>query len=145
FCISGPDVLKCSQFVDKELMKGNKDVTMSLDLLPNKSQNELLTTLTRYMSENPKKSIKNILKGVVPERFLTYMLDKINIKEDQKAANTSNDDLYILIQGCKRFNFKVDGSLTLEKAYVTGGGITTKEIVPKTIKSKLMTRLFLSG
>ncbi|MBU5468603.1 NAD(P)/FAD-dependent oxidoreductase [Virgibacillus sp. MSJ-26] len=145
FGISGPAVLRCSQFVVKELMKGNKDVTMSLDLLPNKSQNELLTTLTRYMSENPKKSIKNILKGVVPERFLTYMLDKINIKEDQKAANTSNDDLHQLIQGCKRFNFKVDGSLPMEKAFVTGGGITTKEIVPKTMQSKLMPRLFFSG
>lgn len=145
FGISGPAVLRCSQFVVKELMKGNKDVTMSLDLLPNKSQNELLTTLTRYMSENPKKSIKNILKGVVPERFLTYMFDKNNIKEDQKAANTSNDDLYQLIQGCKRFNFKVDGSLPMEKAFVTGGGITTKEIVPKTMQSKLMPRLFFSG
>jgi len=145
FGISGPAVLRCSQFVVKELIKGSKNVTMSLDLLPNKSQNELLTTLTRDMSENPKKSIKNILKGIIPERFITYMLDKNNIKEDQKAANTSNDDLHQLIQGFKRFNFKVDGSLPMEKAFVTGGGITTKEIVPKTMQSKLMPRLFFSG
>src|SRR5690625_7561355 len=73
------------------------------------------------------------------------MLDKINIKEDQKAANTSNDDLHQLIQGCKQFNFKVDGSLPMEKAFVTGGGVSIKEIIPKTMQSKFTPRLFFSG
>lgn len=145
FGISGPAVLRCSQFVVKELMKGRETVTMLLDLLPHQSQEELLTTITQEMEMSPKKSIKNILKGMIPERFLTYIFEKNYINEDQKAANTSNEDIRQLIQWIKRFTFFVDGSLPMEKAFVTGGGVSTKEIVPNTMQSKLVPRLFFSG
>lgn len=145
FGISGPAALRCSQFVVKELMKGRKTVTMLLDLIPHQSKEDLLADITIEMSEKPKKSIKNILKGFIPERFLIYILKINDINEEQKAANTSNEDVQQLIQWIKQFNFKVDGSLPMEKAFVTGGGVSIKEIIPKTMQSKFTPRLFFSG
>ncbi|MBC5638600.1 NAD(P)/FAD-dependent oxidoreductase [Ornithinibacillus sp. BX22] len=145
FGVSGPAVLRCSQFVVKELMKGKKLVTMHLDVLPDKHEEELYQELLVTIAENPKKAIKNILKGIVPERFLNFILEKNNVKEDQKAANIGKETLRSIVQGFKHFTYTVNGSLPLEKAFVTGGGVSIKEIVPNTMQSKMMDRLYFCG
>ncbi|HIV75719.1 MAG TPA: NAD(P)/FAD-dependent oxidoreductase, partial [Candidatus Pseudogracilibacillus intestinigallinarum] len=62
-----------------------------------------------------------------------------------KCGNIQKDTLLHIIQLLKHFNFNVHGSLSIEKAFVTGGGVSTKEIVPSTMGSKLMERLFFCG
>lgn len=145
FGVSGPAVLRCSQFVVKEIMKGNKKVTMHLDVLPEKNENQLLQEITSSLEQNPKKAVKNLLKGIVPERFLSFVLEKNNVPEDLKAANLGKDTLRSIVQDLKNFTFLVNGSLPLEKAFVTGGGVSIKEIVPNTMQSKIMERLFFCG
>jgi predicted flavoprotein YhiN len=46
---------------------------------------------------------------------------------------------------CKRWNFMVNGTLSIEEAYVTGGGVDLKEVDPKTMESKLMRGLYFCG
>lgn len=145
FGISGPAVLRCSQFVVKELMKGRNSVTMLLDVLPDSHEEELIQEISKWVKENPKKTVKNILKGVVPERFLDFILAKNNVQDDQKGANLSKEGLRSIVHDFKQFTFNVDGSLPLEKAFVTGGGVSIKEIVPHTMQSKMMDRLFFCG
>jgi len=145
FGVSGPAVLRCSQFVVKELIKGKEKIPMVLDLLPNESQERVLSLITSRIKESPKKSLKNIMKGIVPERFLDYILKLNQVDENQKAANTSKEAVHQLVQHIKNFTFHVNGSLPMEKAFVTGGGVSTKEIVPNTMQSKLVPRLFFSG
>ncbi|WP_010096206.1 NAD(P)/FAD-dependent oxidoreductase [Ornithinibacillus scapharcae] len=145
FGVSGPAVLRCSQFVVKELMKGRKSVDMHLDLLPEKTEEALYNELQSSLEENPKKAVKNLLKGTVPERFLTFILEKHNVTEELKAANLGKETLRNIVQDFKGFTFKVNGSLPLEKAFVTGGGVSIKEIVPNTMQSKLMDRLYFCG
>lgn len=145
FGISGPAVLRCSQFVVKELMKGCHSVTMNLDVIPDTNEHDLYKNIHQLIKENPKKSIKNVLKGIVPERFLLFILAKNNIDEEQKVANMSNEAIRNIVQEFKHFSFEIHGSLPMEKAFVTGGGVSIKEIVPKTMQSKKMNHLFFSG
>ncbi|MFC4556749.1 NAD(P)/FAD-dependent oxidoreductase [Virgibacillus kekensis] len=145
FGVSGPAVLRCSQFVVKELMKGRKDVAMTIDALPEENEDQLVNKVLKEMEENPKKAIKNILKGLVPERFLAYVLQANNINEDQKAAGTSKEAVRTVIHQFKHFTFDVNGSLPLDKAFVTGGGVSIKEIVPNTMQSKIMHGLYFCG
>ncbi|MBA5791138.1 NAD(P)/FAD-dependent oxidoreductase, partial [Escherichia coli] len=49
------------------------------------------------------------------------------------------------IQLLKDFTFEVNGTLDFEKAFVTGGGVSVKEIKPKEMQSKLMEGLFFCG
>src|SRR5699024_1451605 len=84
FGVSGPAVLRCSQFVVKELMRGSQSVSMVLDALPDKNEDKLTKDVLKSMAENPKKSLKNILKGIVPERLLLYILNKNDVGEEQK-------------------------------------------------------------
>ncbi|MGM8213397.1 NAD(P)/FAD-dependent oxidoreductase [Virgibacillus sp. W0430] len=146
FGVSGPAVLRCSQFVVKELMKANQNyVTLSLDVLPNTNINDLQNTLLNLMKTNPKKSIKNALKGIVPERFLEFILNFNHVNEEKKAANVSKETINSIVNTIKKFPIKVNGSLPIEKAFVTGGGVSIKEITPKTMESKIMKNLFFCG
>ncbi len=145
FGISGPAVLRSSQFVVKELMKGAESVPMVLDMLPDKNKETFTAEIFAAINENPRKSLKNLLKGIVPERFLTYILNKNQIADDQKAANISKETIRNLTADMKTFIFHVHGSLPIEKAFVTGGGISTKEIMPKTMRSKKMHALYFCG
>lgn len=145
FGVSGPAILRCSQFVVKELMKGRQEVTMEVDAIPHKNKEKLMDEITALLMENPKKSLKNILKGIVPERYLSYIFQFHVIDEETRGSNISKETVRMLAQSMKQFRFTVNGSLPMEKAFVTGGGVSIKEIVPSTMQSKLMDRLYFCG
>lgn len=147
FGVSGPAILRCSQFVVKELMKGAKKVTLQIDLLPHIYEHVLTETFTSAVQINAKKSFKNILREVteLPERMVSFLLERVEVEETTKCGNIQKDTLLHIIQLLKNFTFDVHGSLSIEKAFVTGGGVSTKEIVPSTMGSKLMERLFFCG
>ncbi|MBM7653225.1 NAD(P)/FAD-dependent oxidoreductase [Neobacillus cucumis] len=146
FGVSGPAVLRCSQFVVKAMKKWNlKEVTMSLDAIPDRKEEEVFQEIIKMVKGEPKKSIKNTLKGLVPERYLLFLLEIHHIDPSEQGGTISNEKIRAFVKGCKQFQFKVNGTLPLEKAFVTGGGITVKEIEPQTMASKLMDGLYFCG
>ena len=146
FGISGPAVLRCSQFVVKAMKKWKLDkVAMHLDALPDKHEEELFQQVVWEIKANPKKSVKNCLKGLLPERYLLFLLKRAGIDETTPCSNLSNDRIRNFVHLCKNFTFQVNGTLPLEKAFVTGGGISVKEIDPKTMESKKRPGLFFCG
>ncbi len=146
FGISGPAVLRCSQFVVKELKKGKqKNVTMKIDHFPDINQEQLFQLFIKKIKEDPKKAIKNIFKGLMPERYLQFLFKKAEMDENEQGASLSHDKLRTFAGLCKGFTFTVNGSLSIEKAFVTGGGVSVKEIQPKEMGSKLMQGLYFCG
>ncbi|MEI3599339.1 MULTISPECIES: NAD(P)/FAD-dependent oxidoreductase [unclassified Oceanobacillus] len=144
FGVSGPAILRCSQFVVKELMR-EQAVTLQIDALPDKNQEKIRQEINELIHNNPKRAIKNSLKGLIPERYLQFLLDTLSLDENLQGNHLSKENVRALAQVIKQFSFKVDGSLPMEKAFVTGGGVSIKEIVPNTMQSKLMDRLFFCG
>jgi predicted Rossmann fold flavoprotein len=146
FGISGPAVLRCSQFIVKELKKATtKEVIVSLDIFPDKKEEALFQELSGILKKEPKKSVKNLLKGFLPERYLLFLLEENDIDPTIQAATLSNEKLRNFVESCKKFRFTVNGTLPIEKAFVTGGGVSIKEIEPKTMASKLMPGLYFCG
>lgn len=146
FGISGPIALRCSQFVVKALKKFSMDkVEMTLDLFPQKSVEDVFQQLRDISQQSEKKSVKNSLKGFVADRLLLFYLEKAQIDGNMSIANVSNEAIRSLACLLKGFSFYVNGTLSLDKAFVTGGGVSVKEINPKTMESKLMKGLFFCG
>ena len=146
FGISGPAVLRCSQFVVKAMKKWNlTEVTMQLDVLPDQNKEEVFQTLMKEIKAEPKKAIKNTLKGLVPERYLHFLLERSGIDLQEQGAMISHEKIRRLTELCKDFRFSVHGTQPLEKAFVTGGGVSVKEIHPKEMASKLMNGLYFCG
>src|SRR5699024_9243910 len=117
----------------------------SLDLFPNENKEKLLERIKLLMDENRRKTLKNTLKELVVERFLSFIFERHHIESDLKVGNATNEHINLIVKDLKAFEFYVDGSLPIEKAFVTGGGVSTTEIVPSTMGSKLMERLYFCG
>jgi predicted Rossmann fold flavoprotein len=146
FGVSGPAVLRCSQFVVKAMKKWNlKEVTMSLDVFPELNEEGIFQEIHKSLKDDPKKAVKNSLKGFLPERYLSFLFDVNGIDPTIQGANLSNEKIRVFAKSCKGFTFQVNGTLPIEKAFVTGGGVSVKEIDPKTMESKLMEGLFFCG
>lgn len=146
FGISGPAVLRCSQFVVKAKKKWNLDeVKVSIDSFPDIKEEKLFQDTMTLLKNEPKKAIKNTLKGLLIERYLLFLLELANIDPAATCATVSQEKMRLFVSLCKAFTFDVNGTLPLEKAFVTGGGVSIKEILPKTMESKLTEGLFFCG
>lgn len=146
FGLSGPIALRCSQFVVKQLKKtGGAPVRLTLDLFPDKNAAEVYDYTYGLTREEPKKAVKNILKTVVAERLLPLLLERSGLDGDTTHANIPKQAWQRLCDLMKAFPIDADGTLSIEEAFVTGGGVSLKEIDPKTMASKLMSGLYFAG
>lgn len=145
FGVSGPAVLRCSQFVVKELRKGADTVRLTIDAFPDQTRESLTIQLIDHAQSHPKKRFKSLVKGYIPERYLDFLLSKNNISSEINAANISREKIDQFVSDLKHFSFQVFDSQPIEKAFVTGGGVSIKEIEPNTMQSKKMERLYFSG
>ena len=146
FGISGPAALRCSQFVVKELKRsGEKSVLLKIDLFPDKTVDEVYAETMRLAREEPKKTVKNVLKPYFPERMIPLLLQMASVPEQITFANIPKQPWMELAKLSKAFPIRANGTLSIEEAFVTGGGVHLKEIDPKTMQSKLMPGLYFCG
>lgn len=146
FGVSGPGALRCSQFVYKEQKSQKKqEIQMKLDVFPDEKENELQNRIKKQIHETPDKYIKNSLRGMIEERYLNFILEQAGIEEETTGHHISNQQIAEIAHLFKSFTFTVNGTLSIEKAFVTGGGVSIKEIEPHTMMSKKTSGLFLCG
>lgn len=146
FGISGPAVLRCSQFVVKAMKKWNlSHITMKIDALVHRTEEEIFQEIVGKIKDEPKKAVKNALKGLLPERYLLFLLEQASIEQDAPLNTLNKEKFRNFAHYCKDFRFTVNGTQPLEKAFVTGGGISVKEVEPKTLASKKIDGLYFSG
>lgn len=146
FGLSGPIALRCSGFIRGVKQKsGLPTVTMVLDLFPDISTGQLEQQLQTMLKAEPKKAIKNVLKGTIPERLLPILLERSELSGDTTFEHLRKDAFSIFIDLLKGFRLEVTGTRSFEEAFVTGGGVNLKEIVPSTMESKLKAGLFFCG
>ena len=144
FGISGPAALRCSQFVVKAL-KAGKSPKITIDLMPSRSEAEVFEETLRMAKLEPRKAVKNVLRGYLQERLLDFLLQQCGIDGDTTYDHIPKEPWAELAKLVKSFPVAVNGTLSLEEAFVTGGGVHLKEIDPKTMESKLTSRLYFCG
>lgn len=146
FGLSGPAILRCSQFVVKAMKKWKlKKVSVRINALPGQNGEKTFQEIISLKKSEPKKSIKNLLKGIVPERYLLFHLEEVGIDPTAQAVSITNELLRLFVSRLHDFRVEIDGTLPLEKAFVTGGGVSVKEIEPQTMASKKMAGLYFCG
>ncbi|MDT3428471.1 putative Rossmann fold flavoprotein [Paenibacillus forsythiae] len=146
FGLSGPIALRCSQFLRQVQRKTGKDsVEMSVDLFPDLRPHEMEAKLQDKLEAEPKKAIRNALKGLLPERLIPLLLSKAGIDGDLTCPHLSKNAHAALASLLKRMPILVHGTRSLEEAFVTGGGVHLKEINPGTMQSRLMPGLYFCG
>ena len=143
FGISGPAALRCSSFINQLLAKGEKMVTVSLDQFPEKKLGSLKNELTSLSKTD--KSIKNAFSGLTQERMLLFILEKAGIDPSLSAKTLSEQQIDKIASLFKNWQITISKTLPIEKSFVTGGGVSLKEINPKSMESKQTQGLFMTG
>ena len=146
FGVSGPAALRCSQFVYKEQLSQKKEnIKMQLDFFPEYTMGEMQEYINKTIKDNIDKSLKNILKNIHQERLINFVLEYLKIDGSTSGHHVSNQQKQALVEFFKRFTFNVNGTQSIEKAFVTGGGVNLKEINPSAMSSKLIEGLHFAG
>ncbi|WP_377888104.1 NAD(P)/FAD-dependent oxidoreductase [Alkalihalobacillus sp. R86527] len=144
--LSGPAVLRCSQYVVKALKKFNAQfIPLQIDAVPDQNEEELYREHMKLAKDESKKAIKNIWKGKVPERYMLFLLERAELSPDTTYAHLSKEKVREYVRSLKQFRVAVDGTLPIDKAFVTGGGVSLKEIHPKEMASKFTQGLYFCG
>ena len=149
FGISGPVVLSGSshllRYKDVERKFKEKNINLYIDLKPALSQEELDKRILRDFEEVKNKEFKNSLDKLLPKKMIDVVVDLSEINPYKKVNEITKDERLKLVNILKNFKVTLTGFRPVDEAIVTAGGISIKEINPKTMESKLVSGLFFAG
>ena len=142
--ISGPLVITLSGRVI-DMLAQNKKVSVEIDLKPALSNEQLDNRLLREFKANAKKSIKNALKELLPLRLIKVFIEAAAIDLLKKCSQITQDEREKIASLLKGFKMDISGSRPIEEGMVTRGGVSLKEIDPRTMESRLIKGLYFCG
>lgn len=149
FGVSGPTILSSSAHLLRynnldNLLKSNK-IKLLIDLKPGLTIEKLDDRILRDFNEFKNKEFKNSLNKLLPQKLIPVIIKKTGINQLKKVNEITKEERLRIVNILKKFEIVINGFRPVEEAIVTAGGISIKEINPKTMESKLIKGLFFAG
>ncbi len=144
FGVSGPLVLELSSKIVDWFSDGGS-VLLRIDLKPGLTEDELDNRLIRDFEDFGNKNFKNVLKELLPNKLIDVCLKITAIPAFKKANQISSRERKMLRDFLKGFSLVITKVRPLEEAIVTRGGVSTKEINPRTMESRINKGLYFCG
>lgn len=142
FGVSGPIILSSSAHMSG---KNIGSYCLSIDLKPALTEKQLDARILRDFEIFINKDIQNSLNKLLPSKIIPVVLKKANIPFDVKCNSITKEQRASLVDVIKHFTVNINGFRSIEEAIITSGGVSTKEINPKTMESKLCKGLYFAG
>ncbi len=142
FGVSGPLILSCSRHI---MDYGYKDVKLVIDLKPALEFDMLDTRIQRDFEKYTRKQYKNCLDDLLPQKMIPVVIELSGISPEKPVNQITRDERQKLVKLLKGFELTITGARPLNEAIVTAGGVSTDEINPSTMESKLVKGLFFAG
>ena len=142
FGVSGPLVLSASSHIR---YMGKKEYTAFIDLKPALTLEQLDNRVLRDFSEEQNKDYANSLSKLLPKSLIPVIIKLSGISGDKKVNQINREERIALCKLIKALPLHITGFRPIEEAIITSGGISVKEIDPKTMQSKLVNGLFFAG
>jgi len=144
FGVSGPLVLDLSGRVTA-LLINNRKINLFIDLKPGLEPEKLRARLLKEFSSRGKTYFKNIMKEFLPHKLIPVFIHLSGIDPAKMASQITKHERSAIIRLLKALPLTVAGSLSIECAMVTSGGVSTKEINPRTMESRHVPGLYFAG
>ena len=145
FGISGPIVLSCSYKAVDYWQKNKEPLTGIIDFKPALSPEKLDARILRDIEEQKNKQLKNALHGLMPSKLIPVFIQKSGISPDKAMHQITREERQKMVELLKNFRFTITKARPIEEAIVTAGGVSVKEVSPKTMESKLVPGLYFTG
>lgn len=144
FGVSGPIILTLSRQAAM-LLDENKFVELSINLKPALTPEQLSARVIRDFEKFQRKSARNALVELLPHALIPIILDLAYIDEEKHIDSVTQAERKRLIETLRDFRLTIKKTRPIAEAIVTSGGVSVKEINPKTMESKLIKNLFFAG
>ena len=142
FGVSGPLVLSASA---KMRHMGSAEYRLLIDLKPALDEKKLEARILRDLEENPKRSFHNLLGGLAGRSMVPVLEELTGIPGEQRCTDFTREQRQKLIRILKAFPVHVSGTRPIDEAIVTSGGVSTREVDPRSMESKLVKGLYFAG
>ncbi|MHC1705252.1 MAG: NAD(P)/FAD-dependent oxidoreductase [Tenuifilaceae bacterium] len=142
--LDGPIILKLSRKII-DFKTAGKKVELTLDLKPALDHQKLEARLTREIQELGKKDFKSLLKLLLPAPLVDVFIKNLGIDQNKSVTQISGSERKKLINLLKEMRIEVIGFRGWNEAIITAGGVSIKEINPKTMESKIINNLYFAG
>lgn len=147
--VSGPVILSASahliRYKNSDNLLKNGDIKLDIDLKPALSEEKLDLRILRDFEEVKNKEFKNSLDKLLPQKLIPVVIEKTKINPKKQVNEITKEERQRIIKILKGFEITINGIRPIEEAIITSGGISTKEINPKTMESKIAKGLYFAG
>ena len=138
--LSGPIILNLST-----LIREYKDVRIDIDLKPALTHEKLDNRILRDFAKFTNKELNNALVELLPSRLIAAVLKVSDIKQDKKVNQINSEERSRLVMALKSMPFYIKNCKGFDEAIISGGGVSTKDIKPSSMESKLIQGLYFAG
>ncbi len=143
FGVSGPVILSASSYLVPYM--GQKDLTLSIDLKPALTKEQLDARILRDFDEFKNKQYKNALDQLLPRKMIQVIIALSKIDPEKKVNLITKEERKRLVDTLKAMTLSIDRLRDYNEAVITKGGITVKEINPSTMESRLISGVYYIG
>ncbi|WP_122642884.1 BaiN/RdsA family NAD(P)/FAD-dependent oxidoreductase [Luxibacter massiliensis] len=141
--VSGPVILSASSQVGPLLEE--RELTLSIDLKPALSLDQLDQRILREFEENKNRQFKNAVDRLFPAKLRPVMVERSGISPDKKVNEVSRKERIKFAGAIKKFDMTLIGLRGFQEAIITKGGVDVRQIDPGTMESKLVKGLYFAG
>ncbi|MFR2788533.1 MAG: NAD(P)/FAD-dependent oxidoreductase [Clostridia bacterium] len=149
FGVSGPIILSSSahlvRYKNIEQLMKEKKIILKIDFKPALREEKLDERILRDFNEFKNKQFKNALDKLLPQKLIPVIIEKSEINPNKKVNEITKKERANLLKQLKDFEVDVKEFRSIDEAIITSGGISIKEINPKTMESKKIKGLFFAG
>ena len=142
FGVSGPLVLSASAHMRDFSQHSYR---LSIDLKPALDEKKLDARILRDFQKYANRDFKNALYDLAGHAMIPVLVRLSGIPEDTKVNTVTREQRHKLVELFKHFPVSVCGTRPISEAIITSGGVSVKEINPRTMASKRMPGLYFAG
>ena len=142
FGISGPLTLSASSHLGD--MKKHRYIA-EIDLKPALSEEQLYDRITRDFALLANHAAQGALVKLLPSSMQPVMVARWGIDPATKANQITREQKRELVQLVKHWQVSIDARGDLAHAVITSGGVSVREVDPKTMQSKKALGLYFAG
>lgn len=142
FGLSGPTILSASAHM-RPMAPG--EYTVHIDLKPALDEAQLDARLLRDLEGNRNRQFANSLDQLLPKKLIPVIVERSGIPGEARCNSVTKDQRRRLLSILKDFTLGIEGFRPIAEAIVTAGGVSLKEVDPKTMESKLVKGLYFAG
>lgn len=142
FGMTGPMVLSASAHLS-DITSGRYEARINLK--PALDEQALDTRILSDFAKYKNRDLINSLDDLLPQKMIPVIIELSGIPERKKINSITKEERARLVSLIRALPVSVDGFRPIDEAIVTKGGVSVKEINPKTMESKLISGLYFAG